>query len=60
LGVNFTKVPVMDIDESAVFSAADKAELRGVLEVKDDELGEALEGVALAALPEYRERPTST
>jgi hypothetical protein len=45
----------MEIDESAVFSPADKAELCGVLGVKNDELDDALRGIALAALAEYRE-----
>ena len=45
----------MKIDESAVFSADDKAELRDILGVQDDELETALQRIGLAALAEYRE-----
>jgi hypothetical protein len=49
------KVCVMEIDESAVFSADDQAELRDVLGLQDDDLEAALQRIALAALAEYRE-----
>lgn len=46
----------MEVDESAVFSDADKAELQEVLGVQDDDaLEEALQRIALASLAEYRE-----
>jgi hypothetical protein len=45
----------MEIDEFAVFSADDQAELRDLLGLQDDELEAALQRIALAALAEYRE-----
>lgn len=46
----------MEIDESAVFTDADKIELRDVLGIEsDDALEAALTRIALAALDEYRE-----
>ncbi len=45
----------MEIDEFAVFSADDQAEVRDVLGLQDDELEAAMQRIALAALAEYRE-----
>lgn len=46
----------MEVDDGAIFTHADKAELRDVLGVApDEELEPALQKIALAALAEYRE-----